>query len=102
MTARIEARRSELDLLPAAGVVHAVVGGRREVLDALAAAEPAIAALVEAAASRLAAGTGRVVYVGAGTSGQVAALDACEWAPTFSVAPGFVVVLRAGAHHAAG
>src|SRR5919199_473691 len=83
---------AELDRLPAAGVVRAVE-----------AAEPAIAALVERAAERLAGGGGgRVVYVGAGTSGQVAALDACEWGPTFSVPDGFVVVLRAGAHHPAG
>jgi N-acetylmuramic acid 6-phosphate etherase len=92
-----------LDLLPAGGVVRAVVGGHREVLAALEAAEPAIAALVERAAERLGGGDGgRVVYVGAGTSGQVAALDACEWTPTFSVPDGFVVVLRAGACHPAG
>jgi N-acetylmuramic acid 6-phosphate etherase len=102
MTAPPEAGPSELDLLPAGDVVRVVVGGHRAVLDALEAAEPAVATLVERAAERLAGGDGRVVYVGAGTSGQVAALDACEWAPTFSVPPGFVVVLRAGAHHAAG
>jgi N-acetylmuramic acid 6-phosphate etherase len=43
---------------------------------------PAIAALVDDVAARLAAG-GRLVYVGAGTSGRLAALDAAECEPTF-------------------
>jgi N-acetylglucosamine-6-phosphate deacetylase len=51
----------------------------------VAAAAPAIAALVDDVAGRLAAG-GRLVYAGAGTSGRLAALDAAECEPTFAVA----------------
>jgi N-acetylmuramic acid 6-phosphate etherase len=73
-------------------VVHAVIDGHDEVLAAVRAAEPAIAALVEAAAAR----RGRVVYVGAGTGGRLAAMDACEWGPTFGVPDGAVVTILAG------
>jgi N-acetylmuramic acid 6-phosphate etherase len=87
---------ADLDLRSAADIVRAVVGGHHRVLDALEAAEPAIAALVERALERLAP-SGRVVYVGAGSSGQVALLDASEWDPTFSPPETLVVVLRPGA-----
>jgi len=52
---------------------------------AVAAAAPAVAALVDDVAARLARG-GRLIYAGAGTSGRLAALDAAECEPTFSVA----------------
>src|SRR5262249_40432327 len=51
--------------------------------------------LVDEVATRLAL-DGRLVYVGAGTSGRLAALDAVECETTFSVAPGRVVALVAG------
>ena len=54
-----------------------------------------IAAVVDAVVERLAAG-GRLVYVGAGSSGRIAALDAYECEATFSTEPGQVVALVAG------
>lgn len=39
---------------------------------------------------------GRLIYVGAGTSGRLGALDAAECPPTFGTAPGQVVALIAG------
>jgi N-acetylmuramic acid 6-phosphate etherase len=62
---------------------------------AVAAASSAIAAAIDAIAERMRAG-GRLVYVGAGTSGRLAALDAAECETTFSTAPGQVVALLAG------
>ena len=56
---------------------------------------PDIAAVIDAVAERLRAG-GRLVYVGAGSSGMIAALDASECETTFSVPPGVVVALVAG------
>ena len=56
---------------------------------------PQVALAVDAAAAALAAG-GRIVYVGAGTSGRLAVLDAAECPPTFGVDPGTVVALLAG------
>jgi N-acetylmuramic acid 6-phosphate etherase len=61
---------------------------------AVASAGDAIAAAVDAAAGRLAGG-GRLVYVGAGTSGRLAALDAAELGPTYGSPPGEVVAIAA-------
>jgi N-acetylmuramic acid 6-phosphate etherase len=92
---------ADLDLRPTIEVVRAVVRGHRDVLAAVEAAEPAIAALADAVAERLDAG-GRVVYAGAGSGGRLAFVDATEWGPTFSVPAGGVVALVAGAEHPAG
>ncbi|MGQ9889996.1 MAG: N-acetylmuramic acid 6-phosphate etherase, partial [Aggregatilineales bacterium] len=62
---------------------------------AVAAALPDIAAAVEAIAAQLAGG-GRLIYVGAGTSGRLGLLDAVECVPTFGVAPETVQALIAG------
>ena len=57
------------------------------VTDAVAAVSSQIAAAIDAIADRMLAG-GRLVYVGAGSSGRIAALDASECEATFSTAPG--------------
>ena len=68
--------------------------------EAVAAAAPAIADAIDAITDRLRAG-GRLVYVGAGSSGLVAALDAAECEATFSTPPGVVVAVVAGGTAAA-
>ena len=55
----------------------------------------AIAAAIDAIVERLRGG-GRLIYVGAGSSGRIAALDADECEATFSTEPGQVVALVAG------
>jgi N-acetylmuramic acid 6-phosphate etherase len=92
---------ADLDLRPTIEVVRAVVRGHRDVLAAVEAAEPAIAALADAAAARLDAG-GRMVYVGAGSGGWLAFVDAMEWGPTFSVPADRIVALVAGDGHPPG
>ena len=62
---------------------------------AVAAAAPAIAGVVDATAEHLRDG-GRLIYVGAGSSGMIAALDASECEATFSIPPGVVIALVAG------
>ena len=62
---------------------------------AVQAALPAIAEAVEAIAARMARG-GRLIYVGAGTSGRLGVLDAAECVPTFSVPPSLVRGVIAG------
>ena len=62
---------------------------------AVAGAIPALARLVEAAVPILATG-GSLVYLGAGTSGRLAVLDAAECPPTFSALPQQVQALIAG------
>lgn len=56
---------------------------------------PAIASAVDLAARALGAG-GRLIYIGAGTSGRLGVLDAAECPPTFGVPHGRVVGLIAG------
>jgi N-acetylmuramic acid 6-phosphate etherase len=63
---------------------------------AVAAAGDELAAAIDAIVARLRAG-GRLVYVGAGTSGRLAELDAAECESTFSTEPGRVLALVAGA-----
>lgn len=59
----------------------------------------AIAGLVDAISARMQRG-GRLLYVGAGSSGRIAALDASECESTFSMPEGTVVALVAGARAA--
>ena len=56
---------------------------------------PHITRAVQRAAASLRAG-GRLIYLGAGTSGRLGVLDAAECPPTFGVSPGMVVGLIAG------
>lgn len=62
---------------------------------AVAAEEAHIALAGEKAAEAYQRG-GRVIYVGAGTSGRVATMDAAEMPPTFGLQPGRFVALVAG------
>ena len=56
---------------------------------------PEIAQIIDQVARSLREG-GRLIYVGAGSSGRVAALDASECPPTYSTAPGQVQYIMAG------
>jgi N-acetylmuramic acid 6-phosphate etherase len=67
----------------------------RVAVDAVRAALPDLARLVEATAERVRDG-GRVHYVGAGTSGRLGVLDAAELRPTYSLPPDVVVAHIAG------
>jgi N-acetylmuramic acid 6-phosphate etherase len=60
---------------------------------------PAIAAAIDAIAGRMRQG-GRLIYMGAGTSGRLGVLDAAECPPTFGVAPDRVIGLLAGGQEA--
>jgi len=73
-------------------LVELMTGADAVVPEAVRASAEAITRAIDAVVERLAAG-GRLVYVGAGTSGGLAALDADECMATFSAAPGQVVAL---------
>jgi N-acetylmuramic acid 6-phosphate etherase len=60
---------------------------------------PAVARAVTLAEGQLRRG-GRMIYVGAGTSGRLGGLDASEVPPTFGVKPGVVVGVIAGGRRA--
>ncbi len=78
-----EARYNGLETWPTSQVLNALLGGQHQALNAVAAAIDEIALAVEAAVGRLTASQGRIVYVGAGTSGRLAVLDGIELTPTF-------------------
>jgi len=74
---------SGLDSYDVPELVDAFVDDQAHALAAVRAAKVAIVAAVEAAVPRIAAG-GRLIYVGAGTSGRLGLLDSVELFPTFS------------------
>jgi N-acetylmuramic acid 6-phosphate etherase len=76
-------------------LVGFLVSDQRRAIDAVEAAVPALSALVEAASAALGRG-GRLIYLGAGTSGRLGVLDASECPPTFHSDPAQVVGLIAG------
>jgi N-acetylmuramic acid 6-phosphate etherase len=86
---------ADYDLRPTIELVRLMSAEDETVPAAVAAAGPQIAVVAEAIAASLGRG-GRLIYVGAGSSGRIAALDAAECESTFSVPPGTVVALVAG------
>ncbi|WAC75759.1 N-acetylmuramic acid 6-phosphate etherase [Roseateles sp. SL47] len=92
-------RHPDLDLYDSVRLVEALVDDQQTALDAVRAAGPALAAAVEAAVPRMAAG-GRLLYAGAGTSGRLGVLDSVELTPTFSWPAERAVALIAGGESA--
>lgn len=60
---------------------------------------PQVEKLVEAISDKMLVG-GRLVYIGAGTSGRLAIVDASECPPTYGVPPGLVIGIIAGGEKA--
>jgi N-acetylmuramic acid 6-phosphate etherase len=90
---------SQLDQYPTGDLVNVLVDDQLNAVKAVRAAAPRIAAAVAAALPRLEAG-GRLIYVGAGTSGRLGVLDSVELYPTFSWPHGRAVALLAGGNDA--
>jgi N-acetylmuramic acid 6-phosphate etherase len=90
---------ADYDLRPTLELVELMNAEDATVPAAVAAAAAQIADAVEAIANGLRQG-GRLIYVGAGSSGRIAAVDASECESTFSTPPGKVVSLLAGGTHA--
>jgi len=86
---------ADLDLLPPEDVVHLLLEAEATVPAAVAQAQTDLAAAVRLAASAITRG-GRLVYVGAGTPGRLATVDAAECPPTFGTSPEQVVAVLAG------
>jgi N-acetylmuramic acid 6-phosphate etherase len=81
-TERRNERSAGLDLLSTAQLVELLIAEQRNAVEAVLAAKEPIARAVEGIAARLARG-GTLHYVGAGSSGRMAVLDAAEMPPTF-------------------
>lgn len=85
----------ELDSLSALEIVKLINAEDAKIAQAVEAAAEPIADAIDIIAERLANG-GRLIYMGAGTSGRLGVLDAVECPPTFSTEPELVVGLIAG------
>ncbi len=92
-------RTMNMDSLPADKLVRLLFEETIDVRQAVEAVLPQLGALVEVAA-RCVTNGGRIIYVGAGTSGRLAVLDASECPPTFSVPATMVVGVIAGGNTA--
>lgn len=90
----------DLDLRPIQELVGLMIDDQRQAIEAVRAAADDIAAAVDAVVGRLAAGDGRLLYVGAGTAGRLGKLDASECPPTFDTDR--VVAVLAGGSDAFG
>lgn len=88
-------RSMDIDLEPALGIVELMNAEDRGVPEAVGATLPQVAQAVEKIVAAFEKG-GRLVYIGAGTSGRLGVLDASECPPTFGVPPTMVVGLIAG------
>lgn len=85
----------QIDSLSAREIVALINAEDMRVAPAVGAVGDAIAAVAERAAAGIRRG-GRLIYVGAGTSGRLGVLDAAECPPTYSTPPEMVVGLIAG------
>jgi len=89
-----------IDLLTTEEVLTVINQEDQKVASAVAQEIPRIAQAVDLVAEALQRG-GRLIYVGAGTSGRLGILDASECSPTFNVSPEVVQGVMAGGLRAA-
>jgi N-acetylmuramic acid 6-phosphate etherase len=94
-TEALDASTAEIDRLDGVALARVLVEAHRVAVDAALAAAAQIARATALFAAALERG-GRVVLVGAGTSGRLAVLDAAELPPTFGLDPGRVQARIAG------
>jgi N-acetylmuramic acid 6-phosphate etherase len=90
-----------LDTLSALEIARVINHEDSKVAAAVKRALPQIAQGIDAIAKAIANG-GRLIYVGAGTSGRLAALDAAECPPTFNIDPKTIQYVIAGGDKALG
>jgi N-acetylmuramic acid 6-phosphate etherase len=90
---------AQLDQYPTTELINTLVDDQTNAVKAVRAAAPRLAAAVTAALPRIEAG-GRLIYVGAGTSGRLGLLDSVELYPTFSWPHERALALLAGGQQA--
>ena len=94
-TEAIDQRYLDLDLWPTGEAVEAMLEAQLAAVAAVRAAVPEITRAVDGAADVLGE-TGRLIYLGAGTSGRIGVQDGTELVPTFDWPPSRLVYLMAG------
>src|SRR6187401_2487213 len=98
-TEAINAFSLGIDKLDADDLVDLMINEDRKMLDAVRRERERIAVGVEMIAGALRKG-GRIVFVGAGTSGRLGILESAEMPPTFSTDPMLVQAVMAGGRDA--
>jgi len=88
-----------IDKLAADDIVDLMINEDRKVLDAVRRERERIAVGVEMIATALRK-AGRIIFVGAGTSGRLGILESAEMPPTFSTDPSHVLAVMAGGRDA--
>jgi N-acetylmuramic acid 6-phosphate etherase len=94
-TERINPSTENLDLLPTIEMLTRINDEDATVAGVVRRQLPQIAKAVDAIAAGLQCG-GRLIYIGAGTSGRLGVLDAAECLPTFSMSPDKIFGIIAG------
>lgn len=98
-TEQMNAAWADLDQRPALEIARIINSEDAKVAGAVQKALPQIARGIDWVAESLGNG-GRLIYVGTGTSGRIAALDASECPPTFDVSANMVQFVMAGGERA--
>ena len=94
-TEAIDSRFSMIDTLSTIDLLKLFNDGDKSVAEEVAKVLPKVAAAINEITKRMELG-GRLIYVGAGTSGRLGVLDASECIPTFSLEDGLVIGIIAG------
>ena len=94
-TEQVDAKFALLDVMTVPELLEVMNESDSEVPKAVAKVLPVIGSAIEDIVERMMQG-GRLIYMGAGTSGRLGVLDAAECGPTFSVSPDEVVAFIAG------
>lgn len=100
-TEQVQPGLEDLDVRPTGEIVDLLLASEARIAEVLTHARDSLVSAVEITAGSLERG-GRLIYVGAGTAGRIAALDAVECRPTFGMPDGAVVALLAGGPDASG
>ena len=99
LTEQRNPKSTKIDKLDVLGIVDLINNEDRLVAEAVSDEREAIARAIELVEMALRAG-GRLIYVGAGTSGRLGVLDAAEMPPTFGIDPERVHGVIAGGYQA--
>lgn len=95
LTESVNPNTRDIDTLPTLALVQRINDEDKQVALAIEAELPNIAAAIDAISARMQR-SGRLIYMGAGTSGRLGVLDASEMPPTYSLPRGVVIGLIAG------
>ncbi len=98
-TERVSPRYSDIDLWEPGDILDALIESQMAAVAAVRPALPAIECAAEAMQARLSS-DGRLIYVGAGTSGRLAVQDGAELIPTFNWPQDRLLLLMAGGKEA--